>query len=170
MSEFYQVSIDGNLVILPSKIIQISNISRISSYVLVKSWKLKIATAVIALASYLGGQDVLHWGLTANAKNIMNLCALAFFMLFLYFLFYKRFGIKIQTNGVTTDVLITKDEATANKLSAMLAYFINNKESSITINSNLQIIEGDSIMGDKFNEIRNSVITNRSINNKSKTS
>lgn len=169
MSEFHQVSIDGNLVILPSRIIQISNISRVSSYVLIKSWKLKVATAIIALAAYAGGQDILHWGLSVNAKNIMSLCALVFFVLFLYFLFYKRFGIKIQTNGATTDVLITQDESKADKLSAMIAYFINNKESAVTINSSLQIIEGDSIMGDKFNEIRNSVITNRSVKNSLKT-
>jgi len=78
---------------------------------------------------------------------------------------YKRFGIQIQTNGSTIDFLITKSQDVADNLYSMIAYFINNSGGNkvVTIDNSLNITYGDNIMGNKFSEIENSTIINRSV-------
>jgi len=156
-SKFDKVSFHDNLLILPDRVIQIANISRVSSYCIKKTWKFRILMLVITLI-------FLSAAMIKNDPFFMYVGFLVFGCLFLYAMFFKRLGIQIQTNGSTTDHLITKDQSIANKLYSMISYYIHNLEGNmaITIDRTLNVVSGDMILGDVFSEIENSTITNRS--------
>lgn len=156
-SKFEQISFHDNLLILPARMIQISNISRVSSYCIKKTWANKIFMLIctlvsLSLAMQKAGQEAWYIGVAV------------FGALFLYAMLFKRYGIQIQTNGNTTDHLITKNQGVADKLYSMISYYIHNLEGNkaITIDNSLNIVSGDAILGDKFSEIENSTIVNRS--------
>jgi len=152
-----EISVNGNLLIFPTKIIQISNISKMSSYVIKKAWMIRLIILSISVAL---------WYYSYN-NNFMLFLALCFFIAFIYMLRYKRYGVRIQTNGSTNDLLITKNQDFADRLLAMIAYAINNKEEllPLTIENyylNPTLVKGDQIFGDKFSDLENSNIMNRS--------
>ncbi len=90
-------------------------------------------------------------------------------LLLLDALFYKRYGVQIQTDGGTIDQLITKDKETSTELWMRLIVLIKNYNrhevsGPITLYENCKIKMGDHVLGDKFSEIENSFIKNRSEN------
>ncbi len=156
-SKFSEVSIHDNLLVLPGRVIQISNISRVSSYGIKKSWMFRISMFIITL---------IFLSISLQQKTALFVClTLVFCGLFLYAMFYKNFGIQVQTNGSTTDFLITKNQDVADNLYSMISYFINDIKGNkvVTIDNSLNITHGDKIMGDKFSDIENSDIVNRSV-------
>ncbi len=153
---FSSISINDNLLIIPGSIIQISNISRVTSYQIGRSWFLRFALLILAVFS---------WGLSTMVfSTIFQLLSIVFLALFLLSFLGKKYGVQIQTNGVTTDFLITKNQKAAEKLYSLLAYCINNIDSNtkVTIDKSLTIHSGDMILGDQFKDIENSEIINRS--------
>jgi hypothetical protein len=162
MSDFHEVSIDKNIIVLPDKIIQIANVIRVSTYIEEKSWSSIISFMIVAILLGVLSTDPYHWGWSDITQKSMMIGFFYFIICTLYFLMYKRYGIKIQGNDGKNDILLTADKEAAENLFAFIAYFVNNNDKAITINRNFQVVQGDNIMGDKFSKIRNSMIANRS--------
>lgn len=104
----------------------------------------------------------IHIGYIMAASSILLL-------LLLDALFYKRYGVQIQTDGGTIDQLITKNKETSTELWMRLIILIKNYNKHevskpITLYKNCDIKMGDHVLGDKFSEIENSFIKNRSEN------
>ena len=156
--KFEEVSIHDNLLIFPGSVIQISNISKVNAYGYRKTWPHRIIMFLLALGC-------LTIAVQQGNVGFMYVGALVFGALFVYAMMYRRFGIQIQTNGSTTDFLITKSQDVADNLYSMIAYFINNAGGGkvVTIDNSLNITYGDKIMGDKFSDIENSMVINRSV-------
>lgn len=158
-SKFEKISFNDNLLILPARMIQISNISRVSSYCIKKTWANKIFMFICTLVSLISA-------LQDGAQVFWYIGVVVFGALFLYAMLFKRYGIQVQTNGNTTDHLLTKSQEVADKLYSMISYYIHNIKPSqaITIDNSLNIIQGDAILGDKFSDIEGSTIVNKSNN------
>ena len=69
---FSSISINDNLLIIPGSIIQISNISRVTSYQIGRSWFLRFALLILAVFS---------WGLSTMVfSTIFQLLSIVFLL------------------------------------------------------------------------------------------
>ena len=162
MIEFDKVSIRNKLLILPNSFMQISNISRVSAHEFkspsyVKAFFLLVLAVIIAVVAI---ENFKKLGGAVFFLGLFTLWALAGVYVHLT---TKKVGVHIQTNGNTSDLLITNDRETSIRLYSMIAYYIANEvNESVTIDNSLNVTYGDSVLGDKFSDIENSEVINRS--------
>ncbi len=163
-SEFSNVSIQENLLILPNRFIQIPNISRVSSYEM-KSPCYGCAIGLVLTALVLVTIVGLYHEKLEAFSTLLYIWAIGCLPLAYREISKKKIGIHIVTNGNTSDFLITKNKNSADKLYEMIAYFISvrGKNKSITIDNSFNVTYGDHVLGDKFSDIDNSNIVNRSV-------
>ncbi|MCW5213082.1 hypothetical protein VU04_09250 [Desulfobulbus sp. TB] len=177
--KFDKVTLDDNLLIFESITIQIQNISRLTSYIIKRTCKYRLS--MILINSYL--QYILFFILKypdapfiptpffpiyTESKVYFFIIYIIFLALLMDALFYKRYGVQIQTDGGTVDQIITSDKESANELLIRLIVLIKNYNKhelseAITLYKDCKI-SNDHILGDKFSDIENSFIKNRSKN------
>ncbi len=165
---FEKISIHKNLLVLPSRVIQLSNISRVTSYTITKSW---VFFMLLTITSFLYAVNNMNGKYTTNYDAVAVAVAVALFFYTIYRANYTRFGVQIQTSAVTTDFIVTDNQKLAEDLHRHIAYYINeyathnaviNGITFVEEKGTVNIIQGDQILGDYFNEIKNSSIVNQS--------
>ena len=181
--DFEQVTLDDNLLIFRSITIQIQNISRLTSYKIKRTCKYKLFLillnipwqylTVIALSEVKkSGLIDLGFGLHIHIGYFLIVSCILLFLL-MEALFYKRYGVQIQTNGYTIDQLETNDIETADELCMRLIVLIkksnkNEITAPTSLYKNCKVVEGDHILGDKISDIENSYIQSYSENREKK--
>ena len=176
---FEKVTLDDNLLIFGAITIQIQNISRLTSYIMKRTCKYRLFMIFLNIHSlplpFIGLHEMndsgfvsLGIGLHIHIGYIMTV-SFILLLLLLDALFYKRYGVQIQTDGGTIDQLVTKDKDTSRELWVRLIILIKNYNrhevsEPVTLYKNCEIKIGDHILGDKFSNIENSFIKNHSEN------
>lgn len=164
VEQFSKISIHENIITIEGRVIQIRNICRMTAYEIKWNKFIKIMSFILFLVSSYSAYMVTslatkYAGYQNNDLNGNIIFAIIMFMLFMFFMFHIRHGVQIQTNGGTSDILITNGQPKAEELLAKIAFIIDNIKSgqSLTINEKMEVINGDQVMGSKFDSVRNTV-------------
>ena len=151
-----KISIDNNIIsIRDSTVIPVVSIARITSHEFAIPWLLRLVLFFPAI-SFLAVRDL------PFVTPFFTVIGLALLAAFVWTFTYKAYGVLIQTNGQTGNLMSTDDQNQARELFDALLVAIKdggrqvplvleNNKGSVTI-----------VRGDLFKDIKGSNITNRS--------
>jgi hypothetical protein len=168
--KFEELVVNERSIVFLDRTISIANISRLTSYTIYMSNFLRFLGLFFA---YIFMEIFIFYESLYKEHNLYLLfLSIISFSFFIFAFVYKWYGVQIQTNGGTNDILITNNESSALQLHESIRYSIDNVESGKKIiiksfNNTVKItqrneVRGDMVMGDSYREIDELIVNNLS--------
>jgi hypothetical protein len=144
-------------------VVQVRNLTRVSKYAVKQRWK--ILVALLGLVVLIGSFVIASEARGDEAPVVLVAGGSILFVLLLLLRKKRTYALVLETSSGSTDLFSTKDSHFVDEVVATIADVMEHQERPVTYTMNIRSatiednsVRGDTVMGDKFANVRGSQI------------